>query len=726
MRGETNNRLYPLPFTLYPLPFTLMSRKIKKKQTTLKKRQLFDVNAKTQEALSLHRTGHLDQASEIYLKILAVKPLHGDALNLLGSLFLQKQDYQRAIPLLRKAVKIYPDRPNYLSNLASAFKDNQQLDAAEAAYKKVIAIHPDHIEALYNLAGVLVKKQKLNEAANVYKEVLELKPTMLEALNELGALLISQEKFTEAINCFEKTLSHAPNNIEAYCAIGAALQTQEKFAESIKVYEKALKKMPTEGIFFNNMANSLVKLGRLHEALIAYQKALEYNPNLRNAYINLAWTYREHGQLKESFDCFQRLQARKDLSPQDHSDLLFSLNYDPSFSNKELLDAANKWWKIHGHPETRTFSHPPRALPPKKLKVGFISPDFSKHPVGFFLTPLLQEINEQTFEIFCYAQMNANQGDELTEYIRNRADHWHLISSMSDEAVAEKIFSDRIDILIDLAGHTANNRLMVFVRKPAPIQVNWLGYVNTTGLANMDYRITDQVVDPIGEETAASETIYRLPHGFFCYAPDNSPDYEASLPFAKNGFITFGSFNNLPKITPQVISLWAKIMALLPSAKLLFTSRQFKDKAIISRYKDLFIKEGIGPERINFHGSLPLREYLSLISTVDIALDPFPHNGHTITCDTLWMGVPVITLRGDRYAGRMTASALSTIGLSDLIAEDQEEYVRKCVDLALDIGKLSLMRQGMRKRISRSPMCDKKRFANDFERALWDIWGKTF
>jgi predicted O-linked N-acetylglucosamine transferase (SPINDLY family) len=400
--------------------------------------------------------------------------------------------------------------------------------------------------------------------------------------------------------------------------------------------------------------------------------------------------------------------------------MLFSMNYDPAYTPDQLLAAAQSWWQRLPGRET-PFHHPARA-PGRKLRIGFLSPDFREHPVGTFLLPLFKAIDKQDVSLHCYAEMVEQQWDAVTCRLQGLASSWFSTVGLSALEAATHIHHDQLDILIDLAGHSAHNRLDIMALRAAPCQASWLGYVNTTGLPVIDFRLTDAVADPPGMEAYYSESLLRLPGAFFCYEPPQAPEI-GTLPALVNRRITFASLNNPAKISEEVASLWAKILGQVPASQLLLVGKPFADEFIKNRYLDLFVRHGIAASRLALISTLPMAEYLKLYNRIDIALDPFPHNGHTITCHTLWMGVPVITLAGDRYASRMGASVLTGIGLPELIAHSQEEYLDVATKLALDLDRLAIMRREMRARIQHSALCDTHRFANNFLTAMQTMQG---
>ncbi len=690
---------------------------VKKKKKTRKspfKKAPLQVKSTLHKALALHQNGDYATAKDLYNQIIRHNSKHGDALNLAGALAMQTGDLPLAIRLLQRAIKYYPDRTPYYVNLGAAFRANKNYEQAASIFKKALQYSPNHFESLYNLASVLSEKGDFKEAESYFRKILNSKPRHIEALQGIITALRLQGNFPKALDYCSR-LRDLPPPGQALGLEGEILQLMGRYEESLATFELAILEAPNNAVFHNNMANTLIKMGRLQQALGHYQQAISIKPDLSQAYINLAWVYREYGMLPESWQCLSELQKQTTLSPADHSDLLFSLNYDPSFDNQAKYELAKKWWTRQSQKAVKQDKI--TKLPAKPIKIGFISPDFCNHPVGQFLLPLIKNFSGERLNTFCYANL-PKIPDKQTLRLQKAAGYWRDIAPLNDQDAAGLIKKDKIDILIDLAGHTANNRLGVMSLMPAPVQASWLGYVNTTGLPVIDYRLTDEITDPPGSEIFYSEKLYRLPHGFFCFSPPKKSPDISSHNSGNNNITTFASFNNLPKITPEVVEVWATILNRLPQARLLLVSRQFAEPAIIARYQELFKQHNIAKDHVIFQGSLPYLEYLNLFNQVDIALDSFPHNGHTITCDTLWMGVPLITLRGNCYAGRMGSSIMTRIGLPDLIATNKDEYVSIAINLASNKLRLQELRSGMRERLLKSEICQQKQFCLDFEQAV--------
>ena len=431
------------------------------------------------------------------------------------------------------------------------------------------------------------------------------------------------------------------------------------------------------------------KFNRYEEAEASYRQAIILDPNYNHAYNN------------------------KNLC----------LNYSSLRSPLFIYQQHLEFEKQFGGLEVRTpLSLPVKKQPGDKLRVGYVSGDLNKHSVAYFFEPLLQNHNPNAIETFCY--YNDKKIDEITDRLITTSNNWHSIFGVSDTDVINLIKNDKIDILVDLSGHTDKNRLLVFAQKPAPIQVTWLGYPNTTGLSAIDYRLTDIIADPIGEaDDLHSETLLRLPNGFQCYKGDQTVIADVNLPQKSNGYITFGSFNNLSKVTPEVIQVWSKILHAIPTSRLILKNSQLNHGK--KQLLELFKQEGIAEDRIKLYGALAsTEEHLTLYNAIDIGLDPFPFNGATTTCEALWMGVPVITLLGDRHVARVGASILTNIGLTDFIAQDIDDYVELAIKMAANTDYLQETRQGLRERMESSPLCNGKSFACNIENAYQDMWDK--
>ena len=505
--------------------------------------------------------------------------------------------------------------------------------------------------------------------------------------------------------------------------LGVVLATQGKTDQAIAHYERALALKPDLAEVHNNLGVALATQGKTDQAIAHYERALALKPDYAEAHNNLGLALVAQGLIDQAIAHYERALALKPDYAEAHSNLLLTLNYapgkDPVVVYGAHVDFAKRWEtrfaaSIQAHVNDRSLG--------RRLKVGYVSSDIKKHSVSHFIGPVLENHDHDRFEIFCYS--NNPREDDMTKRLRSFVDHWRSIFGVPDDPVAQQVRDDRIDILVDLNGHTALNRLMVFARKPAPIQVTWLGYPNTTGLSAMDYRITDGFADPVGmTEHIHSEKLVRLPACFSCYKPPGDAPEVSGLPAREKGYVTFGSFNNLAKITPEVMAVWARVLQAIPGARLTLKNSGLGVEAMRQTVWETFAKLGVARERLELLGPDRFQPaHLERYRNIDIGLDPFPYNGTTTNCEALWMGVPVVTLAGQAHAARVGVSQMSNLELTELICYTPEEYIATASRLASDLERLSALRMGLRSRMAASPLTDAHRFTKSLEQAYFVMW----
>ncbi|MHB8535829.1 MAG: O-linked N-acetylglucosamine transferase, SPINDLY family protein [Sulfuricaulis sp.] len=576
--------------------------------------------------------------------------------------------------------------------LGVIYGKNGSAVSAEPCLRKAVELSPNHSPARYNLGIALRDLGKLQEAADCLHEVTRIKPDYVEAYSSLGFVLLSLMQREEAIHAFKQVVRLQPEAAEAHANLGSALYIAGHLEESVSRFRRAIKLKPVCGAFYDPLGTVLCCQGKAEEAIASHREALRLQPD----------------------------------EPTSHSNLLFTMQYNPPIDPAESLTEHRRWAEKHGGGNSLPVdSYANNKDPIRRLRVGYVSPDFREHSVAYFIEPLLGKHDPAAFDIFCYADVK--RADATTHRLQSLAHHWRSISRLSHDQLANTIRADGIDILVDLAGHTGGNRLPVFARKPAPIQVTYLGYPNTTGLATMDYRLTDSRADPTAQhDTYYSERLVRLDPGFLCYQPPADAPAVAPAPCEGHGYITFGSFNNLSKISSETIALWARILHTIPTGQLVLKYHWLSDTATRERYYGLFAEHDIPRERVQVFGMAPTTaEHLSMYSRIDIALDPFPYNGTTTTCEALWMGVPVITLAGRAHASRVGASLLSQVGLTELVAETADQYLATAVSLADNRATLVQLRAGLRAKVASSTLCDSQSFARRVEaayRTMWEKW----
>ena len=559
---------------------------------------------------------------------------------------------------------------------------------AIASLRQAIILNPDNALAHYNLGMALHARKQPDEAIQAFQEAVRLAPLQLQARIALSDALFSAGRLDEAAACYQKVLAIRPDYADALNNLGNIYKEQGTLDEAVACYQKALTIRPDDAMTNHNLGNTLKDLGKLDGAIACYQKALTIKPDFAEAHSN------------------QLLVAH------------YASLYTPAELFAEHLKFAEQFeapLKPSWRPHTNTRD------PEKRLKVGYVSPDLRHHAVAYFIEPVLAHHDKSRVEVFCY--YNHTRQDSFTDRLRAAADHWASCQDMPDERLAERIRADGIDILVDLAGHTGENRLLVFARKPAPVQVTYLGYINTTGLSAMDYRLTHIDADPPGNEAYYSETLYRLPGDlWWCYRPPPGMPGVAPPPAIANGFVTFGSTNNIAKLSPETIATWADVLRALPDARLIMAGipQGSAQQSLCER----FSAHGIDPQRLTVHGRLSPGRYWELHHQIDIVLDPFPYNGGTTTCDALWLGVPVVALAGQEFVSRMGYALLKNIGLPELAAASRQDYVKIAVSLAGDPERLKTLRTGMRERLAASPLRDEAGFTRNLETAYREMWRK--
>lgn len=523
----------------------------------------------------------------------------------------------------------------------------------------------------------------------------------------------------EAKQLFLDVLSQEPKNTVALYLLGTIEHQQNNTNQAIELISKAIELDPNYTDACYNLAVIFKDQGKLKEAANTYRKVIKLDANHSAAYNSLGTVLASQGKLKESIDTYRKLLKTNPNYTNARSNFIGCLNYDSKITQQEIFTESQQWDNIHATAKTYQLHN---QVAKQRLRIGYVSPDFREHSVSYFFEPVIKEHDRKLFEVFCYAEVA--KPDHKTEYFRRISDGWRSTVGMTDSAVAKCIYEDGIDILVDLAGHTFNNRLLAFAEHPAPVQITWFGYPNTTGLAAMDYRLTDNVADPIGEaDNLHTESLIRLPNSFLCYAPPNVAPKINELPALKNGYVTFGCFNNIMKITPEVVSTWVSILRRVPKSRLLIKSRSFRDDETQKSYLEQFNKHDIDLKRIELYASVTTKlNHLASYNQIDIGLDPFPYNGTTTTCEALWMGVPVITLKGDRHASRVSASILTQINHKELITDSIADYVDKAVNLANNLTCLSTLRNELRDQMYTSPLCDAEGFTRDIETVYQEMW----
>ena len=672
-------------------------------------------------ALVFQEQGHLDEAVACCRRALKLQPDMAEAHNNLGVALLGQRKLDEAVACHRRALELVPDYPEALANLGNALQDQGKLDEAVACYRRALELQPHFAGAHNNLGFALQQQGRLDEAVACYCRAVQRKPNYPEALNNLGATLQRQRKLDDAVACYRRAVELKPDMAEAHYNLSNAFRTQGYLDEAIASSRRALVLKPDMAEAHNNLGLALQEQGKLDEALASCRRAVELKPDFVDAHSNLGNVLKDQGKVDQAIACYRRALELQPHFADVHSNLLVTLQYQAGVTSSELAAAHAEYDRLHARPLRTAW--PPHANvrdPERMLRVGFVSPDFGRHPVGYFLIRCLENFDRGQCETVCYSDRVIL--DDLTARLRAAAALWRDVGGSSDEQLAAAILADRIDILFDLAGHTARNRLPVFARKPAPLQVTWAGYMGTTGLTAIDYILADRHEIPPGAEAHYCEQVLRMPDGYVCYDPPGYAPPVSPLPALAAGCVTFGCFNNPTKIGARVIEVWAEILRRLPQSRLVLKYKGLNDLSVAAGVAAEFAGHGIDPQRVACLGRSPHAELLAEYHRVDLALDPFPYNGGLTTCEALWMGVPVITCPGETFAGRHSLSHLANVGLTETVARDLDEYVALAVSWAGDLPRLAALRGGLRQRMAASPLCDGRRFAANLTTVLRDIW----
>jgi predicted O-linked N-acetylglucosamine transferase (SPINDLY family) len=651
--------------------------------------------------------------------VLRRDPENSDALHLLALLYEKWDNLERAIKLVRAAIS-FRDTPKapYHTNLGNFLHKLSRFDEAIEQYRLAISIDPAFDHPRLNLATSLRAIGNEEAFKQTLEEVLKICPDSPDACFEVGSFRLSERQLDEAENLLERATQLKPSRIEAWIRLAIVQELKGKPIPSATALYQALKLDPQNDVARTNLSSVLAGLSNAHEAEKLLLGVLKSAPRAE-VFAVLGTVYKDLGFIDLSLDCYAKAL---DMSTTvgEYQNFLYTLLYDPSLDDVEVAEQHRDWAKQFAEPLRP--ADPPRSSrpdPDRPLRIGYVSGHYRDHAVTLFSRPMILAHDRDAFHITCYSSGTAS--DAMTNEFREFAHQWRDISLTDDEAAAKQVREDEIDILVDLAGHIGGNRLLLFARKPAPIQMTYLGYQHTTGMDVMDYRITDAVADPPGAtDHLYVEKLLRLDPSFFVYAPsDYAPDVEPP-PVEKNGYITFGCLNNPTKHGATAVQAWAELLRAVPDSRLLLLGPTAHDAD--PRVAKLFESHGLGADRVHFIGKRSRKIYLENYSQIDVALDPFPFSGHTTTCDALWQGVPVITLAGKTYASRMSTSTLTQARFPQWIAQTPQQYVDIAINLAGDRSALASLRQNMREHLRSAPILDAARFTRSLEAAYRTIW----
>lgn len=677
------------------------------------------------EAFQAHQNGDRQRARAGYQKIVAEFPAFANAWHLLGMLAFEDRDFAQALDCVQRSVTLDDQNPFFFHNLGLVLRGLQRHAEAEIALRRSLELQPNNAETLGNLGLVLVEMQRMPEAKEILLQATTLNDRDNIRFNTLGIAHEHLGEFDAAERCYRRALAIAPNDANATANLAVLLTKSARLDEAITFHKRAVELKVDSFKIWTNLGQALSAAGKLDEAVACHRRALQLSPTTAKVWNNLGSSLKDLGRLAEAQEAYRR-GMEIDPDAATHSNLLLCMIYDENVSPLEIAAEHRHWGDLYGVPKAAIAPHDNAPDPDRRLNVGYVSADFRTHAVARFVEPILANHDPQHFNVFCYSHVPVP--DAITERLRGYVPNWIPIQTLNDDELEARIRRDRIDILVDLSGHTAQNRLLVFARKPAPIQITCIGYPVTTGLTTMDYRLTDEILNPEGEATWDTEQLLRLPVGSACFVPDQGAPDVGPLPALKNGFITFGSPHNRAKLNNGVFGTWAKIMQAVPNSKLIFFRGGLVGEAADSIRAGM-TKFGIDESRLDIRdvscGSHGYAGYMQVYNEIDICLDTFPGNAGTTACESLWMGVPLVALYGDRFFGRQTSYMLNRVGLQNWFTKSLEDYVDIAVRATNNLPELAALRQSIRTRFRQSPIGDPVQYTRGLEhgyRVMWQHW----
>jgi protein O-GlcNAc transferase len=672
--------------------------------------------------MALTRLGRADEAIAALREALALRRDYPEAQFNLGNALRMKGDKAAACEAYRAALGLRTDFHDAHLNLGNLLTESGDLEAGTRHLERALSLRPATAEALNNLAVALMRARRFDDAEARLNEALALRPDFVPAHVNLGRIAFEFDNRPAASASFAEALRLQPDNVDARLLQGRLLHKMGRFEEALEHLRAAVVGRPADAEVHFHLGRALEETLSYPGAIAAFRRAIEIEPDHGEAQVQLGNVLLASGRVKEAIALFEAAAAGRRAHAATEN-LLMSLIYSEEASAESIARAH----RDAGRTLEAGVAPMPAVVgrdrdPERRLRIGYVSDDFRWHSCAFFVEPLLAAHDRSAVEVFCYS--TTERVDSVTHRLRGYGHSWRDVPRVTDHILAGHIRADAIDILVDLGGHSSGNRLGVFAMKPAPIQVTWLGYPHSTGLSRMDYRFTDGRADPAGiADELHTESVVRLPHGFLCYRPPAEAPEISPLPAETAGVVTFGSFNNLSKIGRGAVALWASILWDVPGSRLLMKNKALGNEEVRVRYRKMFAEHGIVPERLGFFPLVrDLADMFEAYASADLSLDSFPYNGTTTTCDSLWMGVPVVTLEGDRHAGRVGSSLLGTVGLDELVATSTEDYRRRAVALAQDLPRLAELRRGLRARLAASPLRDEPGFARTIEQAYRDMW----
>jgi protein O-GlcNAc transferase len=676
------------------------------------------VRAMFEAARQHHEQGRDEQARELCHQVLQLAADDCAALSLLGKLDLKAGRLEQAAGWLQRAVQLRPSSCVDLCNLGVVYFRQRSLDRAAEALERALEVDVNHVDAIWNLGLVQLDRGDTETGLMLLTRAAELRPESQGFQLTLGNVFLAAQRFEPAVAHFRQALALEPSNIELSYRVLATLVRSERLVEAEELARWLANAQPERADSHIALGRVLSKQRKFSQAIAAFHEALVLEPQSTAVTTPLVEALAALGRVDETIVELERAIAIDPTLAKEHSTLVFQTAFSSRYDAQRQLAAARRWSDCHAAPLIgKRQAHSHDRSPERRLRIGYVSPDFRRHVQRLFTMPVLAHHDHAACEIVCYSSVKVP--DQYTQRLKVLSDEWHDVARLSDGELAQKIRDDRIDVLIDLTMHMAHNRLKVFAEKPAPVQIAWLAYPGTTGVDGMDYRVTDPFLDPPGAPLPYSENSLWLPRTFWCYGPDSDERIVGALPQHRAGHVTFGCLNNFMKVSRATLELWARVLSANPSSRLLMMAPQdwAQDFA-----RHILQENAVDPERVAFVDFQSRDDYLQTYNRIDIALDTLPYSGHTTSLDAYWMGVPVVTLVGETVVGRAGLSFASNLELHDWVAHDPEQLVQIATRFAREPSHLSELRAGLRQRLQRSPLMDAARFTRDLEAAYREAW----
>jgi predicted O-linked N-acetylglucosamine transferase (SPINDLY family) len=675
-----------------------------------------------QLALEASKSGDHHAARDYLHRAILADPLAPEYRVNLGVVLESLNQHAEAIESYRLALEIHPDFPDAQINLGNALSRLEKWPEAIAAYRAALAQRPSDPQLHSSLGIVLYRHNELEPALEEFAAAIELQPKFPEAYNNVGSVLSTRGDFELAVTAFQKAVELNPDLIDAQINLATLLDRIGRRDDAFAIHQRIAATRPDYAPAYQAIGDALLIKPDLDGAVAAYRRAIELRPDSHEAFNNLSVALKEQSLMDDALDACEKAMELRPTDAAIHSNLIYLLSFHPGYDPPEIARQQRLWAKRHAEPlRDQIRPHENNRDPDRPLKIAYVSPDLYRHVVGQNLLPLLAAHDRAEFSVHCYS--STLRPDSFTQVLQGQSQAWYDVCGTSDEDLAEIIRHDQIDILVDLSLHMAGNRLLTFARKPAPVQITYLGYCASSGMNQIDYRFSDPNLDPPETDLSLySEETIRLPETYWCYNASGPTPEPSPPPSESTGHITFGCLNNFAKVSPGALDLWAEILRTAPNSRLILHANPGSH---LETARERFAKSGVASDRIDFIRKQGWADYIQAHNKIDIALDPFPYGGGITTCDSLWMGVPVVSLIGQTAVGRGGKSLLTNIGLPELTTRRPKQYVQTALTLADSPARLKELRHDLRHRMLTSPLMNARKFTRSVEtvyRNLWKRW----